>query len=62
MITELTKELYESKVKVCKLRRKLLAIQNEVYRLKIRENANERRQLKNEIKKLRDELQPQLPF
>lgn len=59
---QLTKELYEAKVEILRLKRHLLAVDNDAMRLKIRMNADTRRKLKAEIKKLHAEINPPLPF
>lgn len=62
MHEQLTKELYETKIELLRVKRHLLAVDNDAMRLKIKMNAQARRQLKNEIQKLHSELQPKLPF
>lgn len=62
MIDQLTKKLYELQAEAIRIKRRLLAIENENYRMKIRINAEARRQLKNELKEINEEIQPKLPF
>lgn len=62
MHEQLTKELYETKIELLRVKRHLLAVDNDAMRLKIKMNAQARRNLKNEIQKLHSELQPKLPF
>lgn len=62
MVEQLTKELYEAKAETIRIKRHLLAIENDCYRMKIRMNADVRRKLKAELKKINEEIQPPLPF
>lgn len=62
MTDELSLELHKAKIEILRLKRHTLALENETMRLKIQTNAQIRRNLKNEIKRLHAELNPPLPF
>lgn len=62
MTNELSTELYKAKIEILRLKRHMLALENDTMRLKIKSNAQIRRNLKSEIKKMHAELNPPLPF
>lgn len=59
---EMQVELYKTKIEVLRLKRHLLAVENDAMRLRIKQNAEHRRKLKKEITRMHGELNPPLPF
>lgn len=59
---KLSDEIRLMKIDLLELRRKVIAAENDALRIRIKSNANKRRDYKREADKLRAEVQPQLPF
>lgn len=59
---KLSDEIRLMKIDLLELRRKVIAAENDALRVRIKSNANKRRDYKREADKLRAEVQPQLPF
>lgn len=59
---KLSDEIRLMKIDLLELRRKVIAAENDALRIRIKSNANKRRDYKHEADKLRAEVQPQLPF
>lgn len=58
----LSAEVVQLKIDLFELRNKIIAEENNALRLRMKTNAQTRRNNKAEIKRLRKELQPDLPF
>lgn len=61
-MNEIEMELHNTKVEVIRLKRHVLAVENDTMRLRIKMNAEIRRGLKKELEKLHEDIQPKLPF